>query len=64
MHIFFNVSSSTPHLCFPHPNPAAPPPGVAIVLREAGPHDLPQSARRCARGVVGDYELRSMGGDT
>lgn len=45
MHIFFNVSSSTPHLCFPHPNPAAPPPGVAIVLREAGPHDLPQSAQ-------------------
>jgi GNAT superfamily N-acetyltransferase len=45
MHIFFNVSSPTTPPTVPSPEPTAPPPGVAIVIREAGLHDLPQSAQ-------------------
>lgn len=45
MPIFFNASSSTPPRRFPSPVPTAPPPGISVVLREAGLHDLPRSAQ-------------------
>lgn len=45
MPLFSNASSATPHRRSPHSMPAAPPPAIAIVLREAGLHDLPMSAQ-------------------
>ncbi len=45
MPIFFNASSATLHSRSPHSMLAAPPPGIAVVLRESGLHDLPQSAQ-------------------